>query len=154
MEAIILLIITSLIGYFLKGKEENTNTPPPVKRKVQRSEPGKIKQTMRQKLDEVSKNVLQNLGEKVPESGELRKQASQMVEKIEEPVRKSIFNSSDSGRSERMTVDRSTIMQATTNKTIPKQDKNSNSFKFPQTSNELAQAIIMAEILGPPKSKR
>jgi hypothetical protein len=47
------------------------------------------------------------------------------------------------------------MMLGATQQPMPKQETaDANGFKFPSSSNELAQAMIMAEILGPPKSKR
>lgn len=151
MEAIILLVISSLIGYFLKNKEEQSNTPPPVNRRVQRSEPKKIEQTMRRKLTEASKNVIQEVEKKIPQPDELRKQANEMIQKQERNIEKNVFEHLN-----HTSYDRSEMLQNFTKKQVAKDDNNqtNNSFKFPQTPNELAQAMVMAEILGPPKSKR
>lgn len=150
MEAIILLVISSIIGYFLKNKDEETTTPPPVIRRVQRSDSKKIEQTVRQKVDEVSKNVLQDLDRKLPKAGELRKNVTEVIHERKQPVEGNVFE-----RPQRELIDRSNIIQKVKTQPAPQQnDKPVNGFKFPQNSSELAQAIVMAEILGPPKSKR
>jgi len=151
VEAIIIIIISSIIGYFLKNKgEEASETPPPVNRRMQRVEPKKLEQTMRRKLDEVTKTVLHDIEKKTPKPDELKKQATQMLGKVEQPVEKKIFE-----RAERTATDRSAIMQTAVKKSVPKKESTtSTGFTFPKNSNELAQAFVMAEILGPPKSKR
>lgn len=151
MESIILLVIASIIGYFLKNKEEPTNTPPPIDRRKQRTEPRKIEQTMRRKLAEASKNVIQDVEKRIPESGELRKQATDMLRQQERHIEKNVFDHYD-----KTSYNRADIIQSVAKKQVQKENNNNqtNGFKFPQTSNELAQAMVMAEILGPPKSKK
>lgn len=155
MEAIILLIISSLIGYFLKNKEETSNVPPPLDRRVQRSESKKIGPSMRQKLDEVSKEVLQDLEKKIPEPDELQKQTGRMMRQMEPPFEKRIFEHTERLKPSQNSNAPSTMMLGATQQPMPKQETaDATGFKFPSSSNELAQAMIMAEILGPPKSKR
>lgn len=150
MEAIILLVISSIIGYFLKNKDEETTTPPPVIRRVQRSDSKKMEQTVRRKIEEVSKNVLQDLDRKLPKAGELRKNVTEVIQERKQPVEENVFE-----RPQRELIDRSNIIQKEKTQTTPQQnDQPVKGFKFPQNSSELAQAIVMAEILGPPKSKR
>ncbi len=147
MEAIIFLIISSLIGYFLKSKgEEASKTPPPIKRRMQKVDSKKIDQTLR-KVEEYTKTVIQDIEKKVPQSDEIKKRATQLAKNVESPK---VFE-----RTERDASERSILMQKAVQTKAPEIKKNTSSgLKFPSNSNELAQSFLMAEILGPPKSKR
>ncbi|MGX9135319.1 hypothetical protein ACWV26_13235 [Rummeliibacillus sp. JY-2-4R] len=150
MEAIIFLIISSLIGYFLKSKGEDTSkTPPPIKRRTQKTTSKKLDQTMR-RMEEYTRTAVQDIEEKFPESGGLKKRATQLVNEEKPPIEKKIFE-----RAEQNSNDRSILMQKAIQTKAPVVKKNTSTvLKFPSNTNELAQSILIAEILGPPKSKR
>ncbi|MGG0657551.1 hypothetical protein [Rummeliibacillus pycnus] len=149
MEAIIIIIISSIIGYFLKNKDEKASkTPPPINRQPQRVGPKKLEQTMR-KMEEYTKTVFQDIEKKIPESDELKKKATQLA-KLEQPVEQEMVE-----RIERKPSKRNSIPQTSAKITVSqKGNTDSAGFHFPKNPEELAQAFVMAEILGPPKSKR
>ncbi|WP_102691289.1 hypothetical protein [Rummeliibacillus pycnus] len=154
MEAIIILIITSLIGYFFKDKnEKNTKTPPPINRPIPQFGSKKLDQKMH-KVEEYTKNVLQDIEHKIPEIDEKKKQITRIDQKVERLLKKEVGERIDRTTNERS--ERSTIIQKSNPMEVSKKEKTSSSsgFTFPKNSNDLAQAFLMAEILGPPKSKR
>lgn len=149
VEAIIIIIISSIIGYFLKNKdEEASKKTPPIFRQPHRVEPKKFEQTKR-KMEEYTKVVLQDMEKKIPESDELKKKATEII-KVEQSVEQEIFRGID-----RTASNRNSSIQTSAKKTAPQNgNTTSTGFHFPNNPEELAQSFIMAEILGPPKSKR
>ncbi|MCM3316069.1 hypothetical protein M3603_05205 [Rummeliibacillus stabekisii] len=144
MEALIFLIITSLVGYLFKNKDdEASKTTPPINRKIKRVDPSTPNRT-RQKAEEFTRKAIGELEGKMPRT--MQKRAAETVEKAL-PKAQELIERQSVGRTQNPIFEK----PAEIKKTV---DKKSTGFKFPQSTNEMANAIIMAEILGPPKSKR
>lgn len=143
MEAILLVIISSIIGYFLKNKnQEVSKTPPPINHKAQPIEPKE------QKIGDYAKTVIQDLEKKISPP-EIEKQATELVETVDR------FNGKIFEHVKPTEFDYTRIPKTEETKNVSKkQVTTSEGFTFPANTNELARAIVMSEILGPPKSKR
>ncbi|GEL03880.1 hypothetical protein M2M59_06340 [Rummeliibacillus sp. G93] len=151
MEALIFLIITSLVGYLFKNKDDDASkTTPPINRKIKRVDPSTPNRT-RQKAEEYTRKAIGELEGKMPRS--MQKRAAETVEKAL-PKAQELIERQSVGRTQNPIFEKhkhTTTVPTEIKKTV---DKKSTGFKFPQSTNEMANAIIMAEILGPPKSKR
>lgn len=146
MEAILLVIISSIIGYFLKNKnQEVSETPPPINQRKQQVEP---KKQQRQRIGDYAKTAIQDLEKKISPI-EFEKQATELVETVEN-LNGKIF---EHAKPTEVGYTRIPKTEETKN-VLEKQATTTAGFKFPSNSNELAHAIVMSEILGPPKSKR
>ncbi|WP_150284041.1 hypothetical protein [Rummeliibacillus sp. TYF-LIM-RU47] len=151
MEALIFLIITSLVGYLFKNKdEEASKTTPPINRKIKRVDQSIPNRTL-QKAEEYTRKAIGELEGKMPRT--MQKRGAETVEKAL-PKAQELIERQSVGRTQNPIFEKhrhTTTVPAEIKKTV---DKKSTGFKFPQSTNEMANAIIMAEILGPPKSKR
>ncbi|MBK3493328.1 hypothetical protein JFL43_00280 [Viridibacillus sp. YIM B01967] len=162
MEGIILLLISLAIGAIFKDKKTEDKQAPK-KRPVQKPQTTQQRPTQQRKpeparaersrsLEDYAKKVFSDLEKQFGEQPKV-KTAKEFVEEKVVPVQERVrvadsSRNSDSPRSTRPAMSRM--------KEAPKKAKQTDksAFNFPQTQNELVQSIMMAEILGPPKSKR
>ena len=159
MEAIILLIVSAIISAFLKDKNSKDKKAPN-KGPVQRPQHSEHRKPMQQRtgqtrsLEDYAKEVFRDLENKFGEQpkAEVEKAKEIIEEKVAPILEQSSLSegtrSFESSRSTRPAMSRGAEIQKKVKQTDNK------TFNFPQTKNQLAQSIIMAEILGPPKSKR
>ncbi|ETT82343.1 hypothetical protein MKZ08_06240 [Viridibacillus sp. FSL R5-0477] len=159
MEVIILFIISAIISAFFKDKKSG-NKQAPNKGPVQRSQHSEHRKPMPQRtgqtrsLEDYAKEVFRDLENKFGEQPKAEvEKAKEIIEEKVAPIleRSSVSEgtrSFENSRSTRPAMSRGAEIQKKV-----KQTENST-FNFPKTKNQLAQSIIMAEILGPPKSKR
>lgn len=159
MEVIILFIISAIISAFFKDKKQG-NKEAPNKGPIQRHQNSEHRQPMPRKtgqsrsLEDYAKEVFRDLESKFGEQPKVE------VEKAKEIIKETVAptyerdtlsegtRNFENSRSTRPAMSRGTETQ----KKVKQTDK--STFNFPKTKNQLAQSIIMAEILGPPKSKR
>ncbi|AMW98727.1 hypothetical protein [Rummeliibacillus stabekisii] len=153
MEALIFLIITSLVGYLFKNKDdEASKTTPPINRKIKRVDQSTPNRTL-QKAEEYTRKAIGELEGKMPRT--MQKRGAETVEKAL-PKAQELIERQSVGRTQNPIFEKykqTSTVPVEMKKTVDKKSE-STGFKFPQSTNEMANAIIMAEILGPPKSKR
>ncbi|MGE7919496.1 hypothetical protein ACQKM9_11130 [Viridibacillus sp. NPDC093762] len=159
MEVIILFIISAIISAFFKDKKSK-NKQAPNKGPVQKPQSSEHSKPMPQKtgqtrsLEDYAKEVFRDLENKFGEQPKAEvEKAKEMIEEKAAPI---LERSSASEGTRSFENSRSTRPAMSRGAEIQKKVKQTDNktFNFPQTKNQLAQSIMMAEILGPPKSKR
>ncbi|WP_144511130.1 hypothetical protein [Bacillus sp. FJAT-22090] len=144
MEGIILVVISLIISTIFGKKKQEQKAPKPVKRAPQQKP--------------FTDNPFKNLGElakefKQAQQEELKRRVPILKEEpvvpvIEEKVQREVSRDQGVPRSSgRLSVHQGKKRELTTSKSVMDS-------VLPDTKEELARAIILSEILAPPKSKR
>jgi hypothetical protein len=147
MEGIIIMIVMFVLSTLFtkdKKKQKETQQMPPFSnqqapqestREERRRERPKVRS-----LDDFTKEVFGQLSEKAESSREARKT---IEERVIEPAREEL-------REER----KSTRPELGASRPIVQRAKNQSPVIVPSTREQLVQAVITSEILGPPKAKQ
>ena len=147
MEGLIIMIVMFVLSTLFtkdKNKQKETKPMPPfsnqqIPRESTREKPRRERPKVRS-LDDFAKEVFGQLSEKA----EPAQAAREIVkEPVAEPVREAI-------RGER----KSTRPELGTSRPILQRAKKESLVVVPQTREQLVQAVITSEILGPPKAKQ
>lgn len=169
MEGIILIILSLIISQFFGNKKKETQqTPPPVRQKTTTSTPADQKRpSVLKELETWSKQMLEETEQK------MSPQTKEVVQKVERQARERFPEQAewvDRGR-ERLERNAETVIEQTavTNSRTPErlgrlslhQQQKTKEIVMEEpvkqlvnSREELAQAIVLSEVLAPPISKR
>ncbi|GEK35218.1 hypothetical protein [Kurthia sibirica] len=183
MEGLIIFAIVSLVGFFLKkGKDEEvkesnkqmpTMNQSPSKPSEKSSQPRtkSLEDYMTKVAQEIEKKVTQtssrttnrpSMERQIPPAEESTEDSKPAREMSRETSKRQVAKrelskrelSKESSRGSSSILTRSHALQAKREKTLEASKHHNTSGIFPNNTQELAQAIIMSEILAPPVSKR
>lgn len=174
MEPIILLIISLIVGSLFKGKD---NQKPPAKKPGQTQAPpprqdvprrpaekgGSLKDLTKQLYEDLQKEIQKEAGEFRNDPRTVEKKPVQpkpevatRSERVPQQITRTSADETNTARNPRpeRTHERTRDRKAVTEQPIYKTEIAEPGRLLPESEEDLARAIVFAEILGPPKAKR